>query len=247
MKNFIFVFYFLLLSVLPQTALAYQDDLDGLLRAYVVNVDKASIKYTGVDYDQWSMDKRHVKVRNAIQNTNPDDFKTNKEKLAFWINAYNFFIIDLIIQKGERDSIKDLGGVLSPWERYKWSVNGTEYTLDNIHKDIIREFGDLRAHFAISCAAKSCPDLRNESYRAKKLNEQLSDQLMKTLSNKTKGYEQVEGKNTVQVTNILNWYGEDFNKGNIRSWLLPYFPMSINAQTKILFFNHDWSLNSKPK
>lgn len=244
-----FIFSALVFSLLflPVSAFAYQEDLDGLLKAYVKPIQVEGMHYHGVDYDAWSQDKRHAKVRKAIQRKSVDGFDTKTEELAFWINAYNFFIIDLIIQKGERDSIQDLKGIKSPWERYNWSVDGKIYTLKKILDEHIRIHDDPRVHFALSCAAKSCPDLRMEAYDGKNLDRQLSIQTKKFLQNKTKGFNVTDDKNIVQVSSVFKEHADDFNRGNIKSWLQPYFKLFITAVTKITYFDFDWSLNSQPK
>ncbi len=235
---------FLMVAFTPSSQ-AYEMDLDGLLKAYVKPVTKSGLQYNGVDYDAWHKDTRHKKVLESITAVNPNTLGSDKEKLAFWINAYNFFTVDLLIKENERDSIKDLGGALSsPWKKYKWTVNGKEYSLDNIEHDIIRKFGDARIHFAVNCAAKSCPDLRAEAYTATKLNSQLEDQVRKTLTNKTKGYVFIPDSNKVKLSKVMDWYKEDFNNGNLKTWTQGY-KSEINDQTKIEFFAYDWSLNKQ--
>lgn len=246
MKKFIFSFIVLIGLLTPHTSYAYLDDYDGLLKDYVKPVKKDDIHYNGVDYDKWQFDKRHQRVRKILQKTDPDEFKTKAEKLAFWINAYNFFTIDLIIQRAERDSIKDLGGVVETvWERFRWDINGTQYTLDNIEHDIIRKMEEPRIHFALNCAAKSCPDLRNEAYRANKLNTQLNNQVVLTLNNKTKGFARENEQNLIYVSKVMEWYEDDFADGNLLLWLKPWKPLFVNGSTKIKFFPYDWSLNSQ--
>jgi hypothetical protein len=234
-----------LMIIFAPSAKAYEQDLDGLLKAYVKPVSKSGIQYNGVNYDAWSQDARHKKVRNAIQAVNPEALSSDQEKLAFWINAYNFFTVDLLIKENERDSIKDLGGALSsPWKKYKWTVNGKEYSLDNIEHDIIRKFGEARIHFAVNCAAKSCPDLRAEAYTASNLDAQLEDQTRKTLTNNSKGYSYDANSNEIKLSKVMDWYKKDFNNGDLNTWMQKYKP-EVNNDTKIGFFNYDWSLNKQ--
>ncbi|HKH21196.1 MAG TPA: DUF547 domain-containing protein, partial [Gammaproteobacteria bacterium] len=108
----------------------------------------------------------------------------------------------------------------SPWQKYEWTIAGQSYTLDEIEHDILRPMGDARIHFAINCAALSCPDLRDEPYRASILDAQLDDQVRLTLKNPSKGFRKENG--TVYVTKIMDWYSEDFDKGDVKSWLSRY-------------------------
>ena len=49
-------------------------------------------------------------------------------------------------------------------------------TLDDVEHNILRpRFDDPRVHFAINCAAKSCPPLRSEPFRGDILDQQLDD------------------------------------------------------------------------
>lgn len=245
MKNIIFCLVLILIAFTPNPASAYSDDYSALLKSYVKPIN-ADLNYNGVDYDSWGKDSRHKKILNNIQNFDVSSLKTTEEKLAFWINVYNILTIDLIIKTGERKSIKNLGSFLiSPWKHYSWKIGLEEYTLDNIEHDIIRKFGDPRIHFAVNCAAKSCPDLRNEAYTAGKLDNQLNDQVTQTLSNKTKGFLKATDENSVKVTKVMKWYDEDFDQGNLNTWLQKKIPEHINDKTNITFFNYDWSLNKQ--
>ena len=232
------------LIILPTSAHAYHDDLDGLLGDYVKPITKEGITYNGVDYSAWSKDSRHAKVRDEILAINPASLGSKNEKLAYWINAYNVLTIDLITREGETESIKNLGSTFSsPWKVHKWTIAGKEYTLDNIEHDTIRPLGDARIHFAVNCAAKSCPDLRNEAYRASKIDTQLDEQTRLTFKNTTKGYKKEDG-NTIRLTKVLDWFDEDFNDGDLNSWMQTYFP-EVNEDTSIRFFSYGWSLNSQ--
>ncbi len=245
MKKVLALTALLLIAISFQPAFAYENDLDGLLKSHVKTVTKKDITYNGVDYDAWGKDPRHAKVRDGVLAVNPAALKSKNDKLAYWINAYNVLTIDLITREGERDSIKNLGSTFtSPWKKHKWTIAGKEYSLDNIEHDIIRPMGEARIHFAVNCAAKSCPDLRAQAYRASKLDAQLDDQARKTFKNASKGYQALNG-NAVKVTKVMNWFKKDFNQGDLNSWLAPYFPEDVNAETNISFFNYDWSLNKQ--
>ena len=98
---------------------------EGLLQAHVRPAEKDGIAYNGVDYDSWAADPRHGQALKLLLAENPQSY-AGDEKTAFWINAYNFLTLELIVREGERQSIKNLGGTFtSPWTRYAWaSRNG---------------------------------------------------------------------------------------------------------------------------
>ncbi len=206
-----------------------------------VRMHKSGITYNGVDYDRWTAKTDYYKAKKLLEATNPNSFSSRDEKMAFWINAYNFLTIDLIVRKNERESIKNLGSFFtSPWKSHSWTIGGRNYTLDYIEHDILRPMGDARIHFAINCAAISCPDLRAEAYRAERLDAQLDEQTRLTLENETKGLRMENGD--VYVSKIFDWFKEDFKDGDIKAWLANYKDIDQNAS--IRFMNYNWSLNT---
>ena len=232
-------------TIFAQAIAAYQDDFDGLLKDYVAPAMGDGIDYNGVNYTEWAKDPRHAKVRDAVLAIDPASLTSKEEKLAYWINTYNILTIDLITRTGEQKSIKDLGNTFSsPWKKYKWKIAGKEYNLNHIEHGIIRKMGEPRIHFAVNCAAKSCPDLRAEAYRADKLDAQLTEQANVTLNNETKGFKKEDG-NVIHVTKIMDWYGKDFDGGDLDKFLATYKPDVVNADTKVKFFHYDWSLNKQ--
>jgi uncharacterized membrane protein YdjX (TVP38/TMEM64 family) len=212
---------------------------NGLLKSYVAPVSAGGIDYNGVDYDGWASDVRHKKALKMLLTENPKTYKS-EEKKAFWINAYNFLTIALIVRENERKSIKNLGGTFtSPWKKHSWTLNEKKYTLDYIEHKILRPMKDARIHFAINCASVSCPDLRVESYRVNKLNQQLNDQVKITLANKGKGLNEQNG--ILYTSKIFDWFSKDFKNGDIKGWLGEY--RQINSNQNLKFMDYDWSLN----
>lgn len=213
-----------------------------LLEAYVRPSEQNSVAYNGVDYDRWSADVRHQKALTALQESDPAQFGSQAEQMAFSINAYNFLTIDLIVREDERDSIKNLGSLFtSPWRKYEWTIAGQSYTLDQIEHEILRPMGDARIHFAINCAALSCPDLRDEPYKASILDAQLDEQVRLTLNNPSKGF-RMENE-VVYVTKVMDWFSEDFDNGDLSSWLSRNLNAPLDQNTRVDVMNYDWSLN----
>ena len=138
------------------------------------------------------------------------------QQLAFLINAYNAFTIQLIIQNidafnsGEAQSIRDLGSFFkSPWEQSFFKLLGKQRTLDWLEHEKIRvDFNEPRIHFALVCAAVSCPKLRSEAYQANQLDEQLENQTRLFLSDRDKNGVDEAG---IYLSKIFKWYGDDFN------------------------------------
>lgn len=232
----------------PADATARYDDFltlyDGLLESHVRPAEYRGIRYNGVDYDAWAADGRHVSAREALLSADPGAFMDDKGRLAFWINAYNFLTIDLIVREGERESIRNLGTLFrTPWQIHSWMVGDRMRTLDDIEHGILRPMDEPRIHFAINCAALSCPSLRAEAYRAALLDRQLDEQVRLTLDDPTKGFSVDDTRDRVMVSKVFQWFGEDFDDGDLRGWLQAYKPEPFGPDTRISFIRYDWGLN----
>ena len=216
---------------------------EGLLRSHVQSVTQSEIPFAGVDYDTWGEDERHNRALEHLLAQGPSPEGSKEEQMAYWINAYNFLTVDLIIRENERESIRNLGGLFSsPWTKFSWAIEGRDYTLDFIEHDILRLMGDPRIHFAINCASISCPDLRSESYDAERLNEQLGDQVRETLANTGKGL--FRDGNKIYVSKIFDWFAEDFDSGDVEGWVRRY--ADTPDQFSLRYLKYDWALNIVP-
>ena len=212
------------------------------------------------DYKSWdSYLKKHV---SATGDVDYKSIKTNKkeldgivksfsavsllptwsknDQLAFWINAYNVFTIQLIVDNYPLKSIQNLDGG-KPWDVKRITIGGKKYSLNNIENDIIRpQFKDARIHFAVNCGAKSCPPLLNGAFFAKTLDAQL-DAVTNKFINNTK-YQSITATK-LTLSKIFDWYAVDF--GDIHTYVNKYSSLKVNKNAVIVFKEYDWALNDK--
>ncbi|WP_017730338.1 DUF547 domain-containing protein [Nafulsella turpanensis] len=204
-----------------------------------------------VDYKGFMQDREQLTNYLRLLEENPPGEKWSEaEKLAYWINAYNAYTIDLVLEHYPLKSIKDIGTVIqipfvnSPWDIEFIEIGGKEYDLNNIEHNIIREeFEEPRIHFALVCAAVSCPKLRREAYTAEKLHAQLREQTKTFLANPERN--QI-GAKKVKLSKLFDWYKGDFTKeGSLIDFLNQYTPVQIEEDAKIDYLEYDWSLNEQ--
>ena len=216
-----------------------------LLKKYVS--DKGVVNYGGFKKEQ----KELKKYLDLISDNAPAKNWSEDEKLAYWINAYNAFTIQLILDNSGQDltSIKDIGSkikipfVNTPWDVKFIEIGGKKMDLNNIEHGIIRkQFNEPRIHFALVCAAKSCPPLRNEAFTADKLEGQLSNQAEKFINDSSKNK---ISKSEVTISKIFDWYGMDFKPTPIIEVLNKYSKTKIDSKAKVKYADYDWSLNGK--
>ena len=158
--------------------------------------------------------------------------------MAFWINAYNAFTVKLIVDNYPVASITKLDGG-KPWDR-KWiKIGDKTYSLNNIENDILRpQFKDARIHFAVNCAAQSCPPLLNKAWTADNLESNFEKQAKAFVNNPK--FNTISAKN-VKVSKIFDWYKADF--GNLIDFLNKYASTNINGNAKVEYVEYDWALN----
>ena len=173
---------------------------------------------------------------------------STEQRLAYWINTYNAFTIKLIIDNYPLESITDLHpffyipGINTVWHEEFFQIRNEDMSLDHIEHKILRvEFKDARIHFAINCASKSCPKLRNEAYEAVKIGHQLDDQARSFINNPEKN--KIEsGK--LGLSKIFSWFKNDFEtSGSIISFINRFSSTTISNDAEIDYLPYDWSLN----
>ncbi len=208
------------------------DYFDALLQKYVSG--DGTVNYKGFKADDHKLEDYLSQLKN---NPVHPDWSRN-EKLAYWINAYNAFTIKLIVDNYPIKSITKLEGG-KPWDK-KWIKLGDKtYSLNNIENDIIRpQFKEPRIHFAVNCAAKSCPPLSNAVWTASNLESKFEKATKKFINNSR--YNTID-KNSASVSKIFDWYKEDF--GDLSAYLNKYSDTQLKKGGKIKFMEYDWGLN----
>lgn len=215
-----------------------------LLKNYTTPIDRHGISYTAVNYAALPSDPRYLQVVAALAAFNPAQLQGQAEQLAFYINAYNILAVKTIVDHWPVASIKDLGGTLlnQVWDQPAGQIGGKTYTLNQVEHEILRKQGEPRIHLAIVCASKSCPDLRNEPYRAARLNEQLEQQSQSYLANASKGCRVEQGK--IHVSKIFRWFKGDFKaQGGVEAFVRRYRPDLPKDAEVTADLPYDWTVN----
>ena len=211
-------------------------------------VQKYAFKNGKVDYEGFIQDS--IQLNNyltLLKNNHPNDNNwSEKEQLAYWINAYNAFTVKLIVDHYPVKSIKDIKKGLpfinSVWDIKFIKIEGATYDLNNIeHSTLRKKYDEPRIHFAINCASVSCPNLRNEAYTSKRLEEQLTEQAHLYLSDTSKNK---ITKDKIELSSIFSWFRKDFKKnGSLIDFLNKYTPLQIDENAEIDYLDYDWNLN----
>ena len=174
-------------------------------------------KQSRVNYKGFAADRAELKkVLDSMSAVSKADFDkwTKPQQMAFLINAYNAFTVEIILTKyPDLKSIKDLGNFVTPtWKKKFFTLLGEERHLDWIeHEQLRPKYAEPRVHVAVNCASIGCPALFAEAFTAAKMEAQLEDGMRRFLGDPTRN-RYADGK--LEVSNIFKWFREDFEKGN---------------------------------
>ena len=238
------------------------DDLLKKHVTYISNGNASQVSYAGFARDRAAL-KAYLDSVSAVPEATYKSWNKNQQ-LAFLINAYNAYTIELILTKYPNlKSIRDLGGTFTkPWSLKFFTMFGKDTHLDNIEHDMIRAdgvFNDPRIHVAVVCASIGCPMLRNEAFIADKLDAQLEDGMQRFLSDKSRNRYDPRSKQ-LEISKIFDWYKKDFTKGykgfsSLEATLGKYADRlsadpAAQAEIKadkvsISYLDYDWNLNDK--
>ena len=116
----------------------------------------------------------------------PQFFRSSSDSLAFWINAYNAFVLFGVAEVYPIKSVREIAPDFAFFKKRTFRVGNRHLTLDHIeHKIIRKQFQDPRTHAAINCAAVSCPRLQPVVFKPSILDAQLQVAIQDMVQNKT--------------------------------------------------------------
>jgi Protein of unknown function, DUF547 len=211
----------------------------------------------GMDYAGLkSNDSRTLRqLRERLGRAAPDSL-TPRQRLAYWINLYNVNVVATVVEHYPVKSIRDLSTDpiirLNVFRKETVPFGAGAISLNTIENEKIRaDFHDPRIHFAINCAARSCPPIRPEAYVGARLDAQLDDQVRKFVAGPAVRIDTDAGHVTLHTTKIMDWFSHDFEKwpGGRVAFLRRYLPpekarqLPAGGTVTIQYDDYDWSLN----
>ncbi len=193
-----------------------------------------------VDYKGFMADRNLLEAYISLLSRHEPSAKSKAEQLAYWINLYNAQTVKVIIDHYPLKQILDIEGG-KVWSKKDILVGKQYLSLEQIEKEkLIRDLAEVRVHFALVCAAKSCPPLHNKAYTAQNV-QSLLDSRTASFVNNTK-FNRLEGK-SAELSKIFEWYAQDF--GDVIAFINKYATKPLDKKAKLKYLNYDWSLNQQ--
>lgn len=216
----------------------------------------------GMDYKGLQQDKASLDRLRQQMATVDAAALSRPEQLAYWINLYNVSVVGVVVDNYPVESIRDIStdllARLNVFKKPYVQVRGGTISLDDVENQKIRQgFKDPRIHFAINCAAESCPPIRPEPFTGARVSQQLDDQARKFLNGPHGVRLEQDGDELIlHVTKILDWFKDDFEGWGggtipfLRKYLTADKVKRIDAakgKMELEFDEYSWKLNDSPR
>ena len=182
--------------------------LDRVLATYVD--DQGRVDYAGLKAHPDDLDGYVGLLARVSPKNHPDQFPTREDRLAYWINAYNAFVLKGVIDAYPVKSVKEIKLLSGFFNRTRFTVGEKRYTLNDIEHGILRKvYGDPRIHAAINCASAGCPRLPRKAFRPEGLGGQLED-AMRFFVRESRNVRIDRPEGAVYLSEIFKWFEGDF-------------------------------------
>ena len=228
-----------------------------------------------VDYELWhdtdgdsrQLDGYLAAVSQFSPDATPERFAKRSDALAYWLYAYNAYVIRSILQHWPLQSVTDVKAPIEAktglgfFYRQRFLFGGTAYSLYAVENDKIRAtYQDPRIHFVLNCASASCPVLRPELPTGDELEQLLQDSTIDFVSDPNNVRVDHEHKQIV-ISTIFKWFRSDFvndlrRRGlpadnGVLDYIAGVAPESLQADLKaatdydIEYADYDWAINTQ--
>lgn len=239
-----------------------------LLRSYV---DESG----NVDYERWqenqadlqSLDSYLAAVSRYSPESTPKRFEKQSDELAYWLYAYNAYVIKSILDRWPLASVTDVKAPLELvkglgfFYQLRFLFGGEAYSLYAVENNIIRaKYRDARIHFVLNCASESCPVLRPELPEGDQLEPFLQQAAVDFVSDE-RNVRVDHDKNEIVMSTIFKWFEKDFINDLKRRGLpsdrglIDYVASVAAADLRnelsttdgynIVFADYDWTINER--
>ena len=221
---------------------------------------KACVRDGGFDYAKLKADRARFDAYLAsLAAVTPAELGTWSEpqRFAFWINVYNAFCVQRVVDSYPLESIRKLDGAFGistvfdkgfiPLRAHHPDKKDEDLSLNDVEHKILRKVHkDARLHAAVNCASVSCPPLRAEAFTAEKLDAQLTEQMRAFVNDPTRNRIDAE-KKELEVSEIFKWFAEDFEREakTVQEYLARHAPEKAEflRGARLRYLDYDWDLN----
>ena len=248
----------------PGTGFSH-DAFESLLRKHVDsagNVDFAG--WHGKPRDRDQLEAYLAAVSAYSPEVTPERFPKRADQLAYWMYAYNGYVIKSVLDHWPISSVTDVKAPIEAvtglgfFYRQRFHFGGTRFSLYTVENEMIRRsFQDARVHFVLYCASGSCPVLRPELPTGDDLENLLQEATIVFIGDPQNVF--IDHKvRQVRLSAIFEMYRSDFMRDLTRRGLpsergvIDYVssvaPDSLRSELQraadyeVVFMDYDWAI-----
>lgn len=236
------------LVALKQAHKQATQDWEYVLANYVDEEGRTNFK--GLSDDIAPLENVVTFIGFASPTATPELFTSPEEVMSYHINSYNALAMFGVIEKGIPEGFTSFFSRAAFFKFRDVVIGGKVTNLYDYENDVIRPLNEPRVHFALNCMVKDCPRLPTTPFYPESLNETL-EQLTYEFFNKQKHFYLDDKRKRVYVSEILDFYTEDFvasgKAKDLPQYINQYIEQPIPANYKLRFIDYDWRINAQPE
>ena len=199
----------------PESGFSH-DVFESLLKTYVADGH--------VDYNSWhdsddasdNLNSYLAAVGRYSPENSPDRFNTRHDELAYWLYAYNAYVIRGVLDRWPIGSVTDVKAPLEIVKGFgffyqqRYLFGEKPYSLYAIENSKIRgKYKDARIHFVLNCGSESCPVMRPELPDGSELEALLQQAAIDFVGDERNVRVDHVNKQII-LSEIFKWYEKDF-------------------------------------
>jgi len=229
------------------------------------NIDYAA--WHGSTGDRALLDRYLAAVSRFSPAGTPERFAKRSEQLAYWLYAYNAYVIRSVLENWPLQSVTDVKAPIEAvkglgfFYRQRFLFGGDALSLYAVeHEKILATYRDPRIHFVLNCASASCPVLRPELPTGDDLEELLKVSTVDFINDERNVRVDHDAQQVVLST-IFKWYRNDFindvrrrglpNDDGVLGYIRDVALADLQADLikgsgySVLYEDYDWAINQQ--
>ncbi len=243
-------------------------DFDAFLSRHVDA--EGRVDYERAASDRADLDRYLARLAALSPDSHPERLRTESDRLAYWLNAYNASVISLVLAHHPISSVNDVqppfplrflpeGAGFFVFRRVV--LGGKRLTLYGLEHRVIRpRFLEPRVHFALNCASRGCPRLPARAFSPAGLEAELEREARRFVAEERNVRVDAEARR-LYLSSLFDWFEEDFTRWlakrrpelerSLRGYVLLYASGEKESALRdctdceLAFVPYDWSLNGQ--
>lgn len=201
---------------------------------------KKYVQNGNVNYQAIKSNQAGIKYLIDMVSSMPLATTPNGRSEAFYINAYNLYVIYDIVRVYPVKSPRSIPGF---FDRKRHEIGKQYFTLEELEIKLSKDYKDPRVHFALGRGAKGSM-LISGSYKPATLDAQLTKVTTKAVNSPS--YVKITGT-TASLSDLFKWNRTDYgaDDAQLLSWLNQYRKTAIPSGATVVaeYMKFNWYLN----